>query len=143
MPDIFHDFPIAASAEEVFRAVATSEGLNNWWTKRSGGEPEEGETYVLWFGPEWDWRAQVTACTPGREFELTLTQADEDWVGTVIGFRLEEKEGGTKVHFSHTGWPSVNEHYRRSNYCWAMYLRVLKRFLEHGETVPYEDRNDV
>jgi hypothetical protein len=26
---------------------------------------------------------------------------------------------------------------------WAMYLRVLKRHLEHGESVPYERRLDV
>ncbi|MCH8956850.1 SRPBCC domain-containing protein, partial [candidate division KSB1 bacterium] len=37
----------------------------------------------------------------------------------------------------------ANEHYRVSCYCWAMYLRLLKRYVEHGETVPYEDRLDV
>jgi uncharacterized protein YndB with AHSA1/START domain len=25
-------------------------------------------------------------------------------------------------------------------YDWAMYLRILRRFLEHGEVVPYEAR---
>ena len=38
------------------------------------------------------------------------------------------------------GWPSANEHCRISSYCWAMYLRILRRFLEHGEVVPYEAR---
>ena len=45
--------------------------------------------------------------------------------------------------FSHTGWPSANEHFRVSSYCWAMYLRVLRRYLEHGEVVPYEQRDGV
>jgi hypothetical protein len=31
----------------------------------------------------------------------------------------------------------------RALYCWAIYLRVLRRWLEHGERVPYEQRLDV
>jgi hypothetical protein len=30
-----------------------------------------------------------------------------------------------------------------STYCWAMYLRILKRWLEFGEQVPYEKRLSV
>jgi len=41
------------------------------------------------------------------------------------------------------GWPAVNEHYRISSYCWAMYLRILQRYLEHNESVPYESRLTV
>ena len=51
--------------------------------------------------------------------------------------------GRTFVRFHHIGWPSVSEHYRISSHCWAMYLRVLRRYLEHGERVPYEQRLDV
>ena len=32
---------------------------------------------------------------------------------------------------------------RTSCYCWVMYLRILKRYVEHGEMVPYERRLDV
>jgi len=28
-------------------------------------------------------------------------------------------------------------------HCWAMYLRILGRHLEHGESVPFEKRLDV
>jgi Activator of Hsp90 ATPase homolog 1-like protein len=30
-----------------------------------------------------------------------------------------------------------------SSYCWAMYLRILKRYVEFGEEVPYEKRLQV
>jgi len=30
-----------------------------------------------------------------------------------------------------------------SCYCWAMYLRIMRRYLEHGESVPYERRLDA
>jgi hypothetical protein len=56
---------------------------------------------------------------------------------------LTPTKEGTQVRFAHTGWPEANEHYRISCYCWAMYLRVLKRHLEFGERVPYEKRLEV
>ena len=36
-----------------------------------------------------------------------------------------------------------NDHYKISSYCWAMYLRILKRYVESGEEVPYENRLNV
>lgn len=100
----------------------------------------EGAEYELSFGPGYDWRAVVSSCIPDVEFELAMIGSQEDWRGTRVGVRLEDDNGVTQVRFHHLGWPEANEHYRVSCYCWAMYLRLLKRYLEHGEVVPYEDR---
>jgi uncharacterized protein YndB with AHSA1/START domain len=140
MADIRHDFLIKAPLARVYQAISTPEGLDVWWTKRSTGVAREGAEFELWFGLAYDWRANVTRCDPPREFELCLSAADADWLGTRVGFDLEDRGGATQVRFHHTGWPSANEHCRISSYCWAMYLRLLQRFLEHGETVPYEKR---
>lgn len=56
-----------------------------------------------------------------------------------VGCQLDG-EPATRVRFYRTGWPTQNEHWRISCYCWAMYLRLLRRYLENGETVPYEQR---
>lgn len=48
-----------------------------------------------------------------------------------------------EVLFYHTGWKEANAHYRISAFCWAMYLRLLKRYVESGERVRYEERLDV
>lgn len=143
MADIVHDFPINASRQRVFQAVSSASGLDSWWTKRSSGEPAIGREYVLWFGPEHDWRAVVSRCVPDVEFELHMTKAQEDWQGTRVGFRLQETNGMTQVRFHHLDWPEVNDHYRGSSFCWAMYLRLLKRYVEKNELVPYEARLDV
>lgn len=143
MPDIFHDLPIRAPLDRVFRAVSAPEGLDAWWTLQCAGKPVEGVVYELGFGPEYDWRAEVTQCVPNREFEMRLIRADGDWLGTRVGFQLEDRNGKTWLQFSHTGWPSTNEHYRVSCNCWAMYLRILRRYLEFGEVVPYERRLEV
>ena len=93
--------------------------------------------------PEHDWRARVARCEPEREFELELTRADADWLGTLVGFRLKRRGDLTWVQFHHTGWKTANQHYRISCHCWALYLRLLRRSLEQGETVDYERRLDA
>jgi hypothetical protein len=72
--------------------------------------------------------------------ELELTEAMPDWVHSRVGFVLEDRGHDTWVHFSHRGWSDANEHYRISSHCWALYLRILRRYLEHGERVPYAVR---
>jgi uncharacterized protein YndB with AHSA1/START domain len=143
MVDIYHDFPIHVAPERVFTAVSTPHGLDAWWTNRATGTAAEGESFGLWFGPKYDWQAVVTKCVRPSVFELRMTQADPDWLGTRVGFLLSGRAGGTQVRFYHEGWPSPNDHWRTSCFCWAMYLRVLRRFLEHGEEVEYERRLDV
>jgi uncharacterized protein YndB with AHSA1/START domain len=144
MPDILHDLPIDAPQERVFQAICTPEGLDEWWTKECQGKAGLGETYRLGFGPDYDWSAVVERYQPQSEFALKLVKADADWLGTVVGIQLEPRKGsGTWVRFSHLGWPVINEHYRVSCNCWASYLRILRRYLEHGERVPYDDRLNV
>jgi uncharacterized protein YndB with AHSA1/START domain len=143
MPEILHDFPINAPSERVYQAMTDPAGLDQWWTSRSSGTAQVGEKYELDFGAQHQWRAVVTRCVPGKEFEWRVTEADTDWTGTRVGFDLTPHEGGTTVRFYHRGWEEENDHYRTSSFCWAMYLRILRRFLENGETVPYAARLDV
>ena len=143
MADIFHNFPINAPSAEVFLAISSPAGLNNWWTDTCQAVPGAGAEYEMGFGPGYDWTAVASKFVPDSEFQFTFTKADKDWQQTVIDFQLVEKSGVTEVTFGHLGWPELNEHYRISCFCWAMYLRLLKRFVEFGEVVPYAQRLDV
>ncbi len=144
MADIIHEFWVKARPENVFEMFSAPAGLDKWWTKTSSGEARNGGTYHLFFGPQYDWEAKVTRCEPPSSFELQVTKAHPDWDGTLVGCKLTPQENGTtRVLFHHTGWPEANEHWRVSSFCWAMYLRILRRNLEYGETVPYEKRLDV
>jgi uncharacterized protein YndB with AHSA1/START domain len=143
MPDIFSDVSIRSPRDRVYHAISTPEGLNSWWTKTSTGRPVVGAPFQLRFGPQFEWDATVTKATSGHEFELQLVNADTDWLGSRVGFRLEDRHPLTAVHFYHVDWPEPNEHWRVSCYCWPIYLRLLRRHLEYGEFVPYEQRLDV
>jgi len=144
LADILQQLIIKAPRERVFEMFATPQGLDRWWTKTSSGKPQLNAEFTLFFGPGYDWRAIVSRCSSPSEFELLITQAHPDWLGTRVGCELEaENEATTTVRFYHFGWPLASEHWRISCYCWAMYLRLLRRFLEFGETVPFEKRLDV
>lgn len=141
MADILHDMNVRAPINRVFDAVATPGGLDEWWTERSSGSPELGAEYVLEFTPEYVWRAEVTKCDAPREFELTITEALDDWIGTKVGFTLSESaDGTTLLCFRHSGWAEASAHFRNSSFCWALYLRVMREFVEKGKRVPYADR---
>ena len=143
MAEILHDFIVKAPIKSVFEGMASSGGLDSWWTRKSSGVPGLGNVYTLEFGPGYEWKAVVTACVLDRAMEWQINCNDPDWQDTFVGFALEEKDGGTQVRFYHRGWPEPNQHFRTSSYCWAMYLRLLKLNLESGLYVAYEKRLDV
>jgi len=143
MVDIFHYFYINTSVTEVFNAISTADGIEHWWSEKTTGVGLVGESYNLSFGTEYNWTGIVSKYDVNKEFELTITKADKDWIGTKVGFVLSTRDDTTYVRFYHKDWKENNEHYRVSCYCWAMYLRVLKRYLEFGEQVPYKNRLNV
>lgn len=143
MSDIVQDLPIKAAPEQVFQAVSSPTGLVQWWALSATGVTEAGAPLDLSFGPGYDWQARITCYQPSDVFELEMTRADADWIGTRVRFEVERRDTHAWLRFRHSGWPRENEHYRTSCHCWALYLRVLRRFLEHGETVAYDDRLGV
>jgi uncharacterized protein YndB with AHSA1/START domain len=143
MADILHAFPVNAPVEKTFEIISTAEGIDKWWSKKAAGTPALDGVYRLSFGAGYDWTAVVTKYVENEVFELRFTEADDDWLNTVTGFLLNKKGSMTEVSFYHKGWQQVNEHYRITSYCWAMYLRLLKRYLEYNEEVDYEKRLDV
>jgi uncharacterized protein YndB with AHSA1/START domain len=143
MAEIYHTLSIKVPKDKVFEAICTSRGMDNWWTKSSEVNPELGGTYMLHFGPGYHWKAIATKFIAGTAFELDFIEADADWRRTNVGFTLIEKDGITWVNFYHTSWPKKNPHFKISSFCWAMYLRILKRYLEFGEEIAYENRLKV
>lgn len=146
MADVLHQFVISAEPGVVWNYFATGEGLAKWWTASSSGNAEVGSIWQLFFTPEYDWRARVTQCEPGKAFELTLIEAMDDWIGTQVGVTLTDGGGDTPltvIDFYHRGWAAETDHFRISSFCWATYLRLLKRHIEHGEFTPYGQRDFV
>lgn len=143
MAEILHSLQIDAPTESVFRSVSTPEGLNTWWTLTSSGRPALGERYEFGFGPQYHWLGTVTRFEEHKRIAWIMSKADDDWSGTEVGLELFPQQRGVRVEFHHTGWRAANLHFRISSFCWAEYLRLMRRNLEHGELVPYDLRVSV
>ena len=137
---IYHNLFIKATTKEVFDGITNPKHLNNWWSLKSSGSPVLGAIYNLNFTDQYNWFGEVSKVEVNRSFFIKMTHSDPDWNPTTFGFTLEEKENGTYVRFSHTGWPKNNDHLKHSSFCWAMLLNGLKNYIEKGIVVPFEER---
>jgi uncharacterized protein YndB with AHSA1/START domain len=141
MFDIHHNFVVKTPSDKVFNAFCTPQGLDSWWTVKSGGTPEIRNLYRFYFGPGYDWQAEVIHLVQGRELTWKMIQTMDDWKKTTIGFQLIEKERTTHVHFFHLGWAEASEHFGITTYCWGQLLHVLKIYVEDGIIIPTALRN--
>ena len=141
MADIFFDILIHASPQKVFNSFCMPEHLDNWWTLKSSGRPEQDAAYNLNFTDTYNWFAKVDEVIPNERFYLKMTSSDPDWDPTTFGITLEAKGNDTLLKFSHKNWPENNHHYRHSAFCWAQLLNGLKNYVENGIVIPFEDRS--
>ena len=141
--DIIHYFQVIGPIESVFEAISSARGISKWWSRKTTGYSEFGALLELEFSDDVHWQAQVTEMVPPTEFEVTLTRSDPDWMDSRVGFQLSSGPKAVDVKFYHKGWKEANDHYYISSYCWAMYLRIMKRYVEFGEFVEYDQRLNV
>jgi len=132
MFSILHDIEIQASPKLIFEMVTTPAGFNRWWTLKCSGILALSETYNFHFSEEFSWWAEVKEFSPNKNVSYLFTEADADWVDTLISFELIPKaDGTTLLRFEHLFWETLNDHYRRTSFCWAKYLIKMKAHLEN------------
>lgn len=119
---------IAATPEDVWKALTTGEGLTRWFPLEANVEPGAGGKITLSWGPEWQATSEITAWEPNRRLA---------W-GTGKPVRMEvtiEARGGKTIvrlvqsSFS-TGADWENEFYDSTDYGWVFMLVNLRHYLE-------------
>lgn len=140
---IKHQLMIKSSPEKVFAIIAEGKGLNLWWTLASSGQFKLNEEITLDFGPGYIWKAKIIAFTKNQFIEYQIIESTEDWKNTIVSLELIATKTDTILRFHHKNWKDDREHFQSSSYCWAVYLRLIKKYLEKGITVNYENRLDV
>jgi len=139
---INHDLEVSATLTEVFQAISKPEHLINWWPLKCSGIPKVNEIYNFYFAPEYDWYGEVTKATENKTFHIKMTKSDADWDPTSFGFDLEPVKNKVRIKFWHTGWQSCNSEFRGSSYCWALLLNGLKKYVEKGIIIPFNEREE-
>jgi uncharacterized protein YndB with AHSA1/START domain len=141
MPDIRHRVVISAPLDLVYQAVATADGISDWWT-RDGvrGQAREGSQLQFFFNqPEPSAVMEVTALDPGGEVSWNCVGGADEWIGTRVTFDLKPADGETVVLFTHAGWRSPTEFMAHCSARWAYFLFSLKSLAEMGKGTPFPD----
>jgi uncharacterized protein YndB with AHSA1/START domain len=141
MYDILHRVGIKASPSDVYNALATCEGLSDWWTTTTHGDSKVGGIIEFRFGPLGGFDIRVLDLVPGKYVLWQVVDGPEDWIDTSISFDLRQEDDYTILLFKHQGWRKPVEFMHHCSTKWGTFLMSLKSRLETGKGAPWP--NDV
>ena len=135
------DLEVPGTPEQVWQAIATSEGISSWMMP-TRIDPREGGEVVFDMGPDEMSRGRVTAAEPARrlvfeeDWASLVGQAGADVTPLVTEFLIEARSGGTctvRVVTSAfgTGADWENEFWDELDRGWAPMLDNLRLYLTH------------
>lgn len=122
---------VPGSPEEVWRAIASGEGISSWFMPSTVEECEGGKV-VCSFGPGMDSVATITAWNPPQNFVAET----EEGPGKVATEWIVEARGGGKcvVRVVHRWFASTDDwdgEFEGHQYGWSSFFRILRLYLEH------------
>jgi len=135
MATIYHQVGIKAALNNVYKAIATTEGVTDWWTSTTGNAESGGELEFSFDGHSV--KVKVTGDTPDKYVEWTVIGEAGEWLDTRICFELEQLEDQVMVNFQHTDWQQATEMLAHCSTKWAVFLLSLKDYLETGTGKPF------
>ncbi len=141
MPDILHRIGVKASTAEVYKALATIDGLAGWWTSTTRGDSRMGGDIRFQFGDRGFFVMKVTDLAPGERVAWIVADGPAEWIGTTVSFDLKQEGEQATVMFKHGGWKEPIEFMHHCGTKWAMFLMSLKAMVETGAGTPFP--NDV
>ena len=142
MSDILHKVGIqSSSANDVYKALTTIDGLSRWWTTDTKGESKDGGAIHFQFGDRGFFDMNVLELDPDRRVLWRVVGGPQEWIGTKISFELRREGDFTILFFKHEGWKEPVEFMHHCSTKWAVFLLSLKAFVETGAGAPYP--NDV
>jgi uncharacterized protein YndB with AHSA1/START domain len=140
MADILHRVGIKSSPDEVYKALATREGLAAWWTNNTQGESKVGGALKFRFSANGaeigGFDMKVLELQPGRRVLWQVVNGPAEWIGTRIGFDLKQSGDHAIVLFNHQGWKEPVEFMHHCSTKWAIYLMSLKSLVETRKGSP-------
>jgi hypothetical protein len=138
MSEIRHRVGINTSSLKVYDALATREGLTEWWTQDVRGTSRPGKTLTFGFGDP-----EPSAVMEVRELSLPecvlwrCVKGPSEWVNTTISFFLYEEGDETVLLFTHAGWSESFAYMHHCSTKWAYFLLGLKASFEGGKATPW------
>ena len=141
MHDILHRIEVKASPAKTHEALATREGLANWWTAETQGTFGVGGLVRFRFGELGGFEMKVLELEPAKRVLWQVVGGPEEWIGTKVSFDLVPKGDFTTILFKHQGWKEPVEFMHHCSTKWAVYMLSIKTLVETGKDAPYP--NDI
>jgi uncharacterized protein YndB with AHSA1/START domain len=143
MVDILHRVGIKASLAEVYKALATREGLAGWWTTNTQGDSKVGAVLKFRFSSDGKeiggFDMKVLELEPGQRVLWQVVEGPAEWIGTKISFEIKQESDYSIVLFKHQGWKEPVEFMYHCSTKWAIFLMSLKSLVETGKGKPSPD----
>lgn len=132
--EVVKEAVIAATPDEVWRALTDARELTRWFPVEARVEPGLGGSIWLSWGEGAGGEAPITAWEPGRRLQWTETRGP---VKVAVDFHLEAGRGGTIVRVVQSGFgdgPEWDDEFHMVTGGWAYFIAHLKWYLErhHG-----------
>ena len=137
MPAIKHYLLINSSPENVYTALTTKKGIQNWWTTQTKIGKKVGEVNIFNFGDRYHNEMKITDLQPNKKVEWECFIGDKEWIETRLIFSLEKKDDSTILRFTHAGWKEETDFFASCNFQWGHYMKSLKDYCESGQGSPF------
>lgn len=162
MPHIRQNLIIGATAETVYKAIVTQEGLSAWWTPQAAAKEEINSIARFPFGKDYFKEMEIVELNPFSLVRWHCIKGDAEWVGTDLSFRMasgnkqrlldanpeiagqvqqQKHEQCTLLSFSHDSWDDYTPMFAECSYTWGQFLRSLKLLCETGKGKPWPDQH--
>ena len=141
--DIRHDLQINATAQTIYAAVSTQEGISGWWSKDCQIGESEGAGSVLNFNKQGKivtMGFKTIVLSPNKRAVWECTEnANPAWIGTQVITEITENEAGCQVAFAHANFDEKwkgQASFEMTKGGWEHFIKSLVSFCETGVGQP-------
>lgn len=133
---------VAATPDEVWEALTTSEGLRRWFPLDARVVAGKAGSVWLSWGPGSEGEAPIHIWEPGSRFGWTESYGDDEEgrpIAVTVDFYIEGRDGSTVVRLVQSGLSADadwDEMYDALNDGWTYFLFNLGFYLEHHPGQP-------
>jgi uncharacterized protein YndB with AHSA1/START domain len=137
MAEIRHRGGIQASAERVYEALTTTEGIASWWWQDARGDADATGQVECYLGDSPMVAIEIAELEPNRRVRWRCVQGPDEWLETTITYDIDRDTDETAVTLTHAGWGEPTAFMGQCSTKWAIYLVGLKQLLEGGTATPF------